>query len=153
MNLRGIVSVSGKPGLFKLIGQNKVGVVLETLDDQKVKSVVSMSQSKMASLEDITIFGEDDDIRLPDVFEAMKTEESLPEPKKSDGNTLREFFRTVAPQHDEVRVYSSDIKKIISWFLILKELPLFHEEAQTQDVAEEVSEQENKEEQSSKVEK
>lgn len=129
MNLRGIVSVSGKPGLFKLIGQNKAGVILESLDEQKLKIVVSMSQTKMASLEDITIFGEDGDIRLPDVLEAMKGEASLPDAKKVDGNTLREFFRTVAPNHDEARVYGSDIKKIISWYLILKELPLFDEEA------------------------
>lgn len=129
MNLRGIVSVSGKPGLFKLIGQNKSGIILESLDDQKLKIVVNMSQTKMASLEDITIFGEDDDIRLPDVLEAMKEGVSLPDVKKADGKALREFFRSVASTHDEVRVYASDIKKIISWFLILKELPLFNEDA------------------------
>lgn len=128
MNLRAIVSVSGKPGLFKLIGQNKSGFVLETLDDQKVKTVVNMSNTKMATLEDITIFGEEDDIRLPDILAAMKSEANIPDVKKADGNTLREFFRAVAPAHDEERVYASDIKKIINWFLILKELPLFEEE-------------------------
>lgn len=129
MNLRGIVAVSGKSGLFKLVGQNKAGYVLESLDAQKIKSVVSISTSKMASLEDITIFGEEDDIRLPDVFEQMKASESLPDVKTATGNDLRDFFRVVAPQHDEDRVYSSDIKKIVSWFKILKELPLFNEEA------------------------
>ena len=129
MNLRGIVSVSGKPGLFKLIGQNKSGFILESLDDQKLKIVVNLSNTKMASLEDITIFGEDEDIRLPDVLEAMKSEINIPDVKKADGKALREFFQTIAPNHDEDRVYASDIKKIISWFLILKELPLFEEEA------------------------
>jgi len=129
MNLIGIIAVSGKPGLFKIIGQNKGGYVLESLDAQKVKSVVSLSANKMASLEDITIYGEEDDIRLPDVFERMKAEETLPDVKTANGSDLRDFFRVVAPQHDEDRVYSSDIKKIISWFKILKELPLFHEEA------------------------
>jgi len=129
MNLRGIVSVSGKPGLFKLIGQNKAGFVLESLDAQKVKTVVNLSTTKMASLEDITIFGEEDDIRLPDVLEKIREEENLPDLKKATGNDLREFFRTVAPNHDEDRVYTSDIKKIASWFNILKELPLFNEEA------------------------
>lgn len=128
MNLRGIVSVSGKPGLFKLIGQNKSGFILESLDEQKVKIVVNMSNTKMASLEDITIFGDDDDIRLPDVFEAMKGQEKTPD-VKADGKVLREFFRTVAPNHDEDRVYASDIKKIVSWYAILKELPLFEEES------------------------
>src|SRR5690606_5185274 len=129
MNLRGIVSVSGKPGLFKLIGQNKTGFVLETLDAQKVKSVVNLSTTKMASLEDITIIGEEEDIRLPDVLEKMKAEESLPDLKKSKTDELRDLFRTVTSNHDEERVYISDIKRIISWFGLIKELPLFNEEA------------------------
>lgn len=133
MNLQGIVSVSGKPGLFKLIGQNKAGFVLESLDDQKLKSVVNLSTTKMASLEDITIFGEDDDIQLPDIFTKMKEEDGTPEVKKASPDDLREFFRTVAPNHDEDRVYASDIKKIISWYNILKELPLFEEDKPKED--------------------
>jgi hypothetical protein len=93
-----------------------------------MKIVVNMSNTKMASLEDITIFGDDEDIRLPDVFDAMKGEANIPD-TKADGKVLREFFRTVAPSHDEGRVYASDIKKIVSWYAILKELPLFEEEA------------------------
>lgn len=128
MNLRGIVSVSGKPGLFKLIGQNKAGFVLETLDSQKIKSVVNLSTTKMASLEDITIFGQDDDIRLIDVLEQIKLTGNTPDTKVAKSVELREFFREVAPTHDEERVYISDIKKIVSWYNILKEFPLFDEE-------------------------
>jgi hypothetical protein len=128
MNLRGIVAVSGKPGLFKLIGQNKTGFILEGLDEQKTKLVVSMSNAKMASLEDITVFGEDDDLKLLDIFETMKGMKSIPEPK-ADGQVLRAFFREAAPGHDEERVYSSDMKKIITWFNIVKPLPLFTEKA------------------------
>ncbi|MVZ64453.1 hypothetical protein GQF61_01200 [Sphingobacterium sp. DK4209] len=129
MNLRGLVSVTGKPGLFKLIGQNKGGFILESLDKAKIKSVVNLSTTKMATLEDITIYGEDDEIRLIDVFEAIKGNEGNTPEVKADGDTLRNFFREVAPGHDEQRVYSSDIKKIISWYNIIKELPLFEEEA------------------------
>ncbi len=57
MNLKALVSVTGKPGLFKLVGQNKSGFILETLDDQKKKSVVNLATNKMATLEDITIYG------------------------------------------------------------------------------------------------
>jgi len=126
MNLRGLVSVTGKPGLFKLIGQNKGGFVLESLDASKVKSVVNLSTTKMATLEDITIYGEDEEIRLLDVFETIKTNGGNTPDVKADGNTLREYFREVAPNHDEARVYSS---KIITWYNIIKELPLFEEEA------------------------
>ena len=128
MNLRGLVSVSGKPGLYKLIGQNKSGFILETLDDAKSKIVVNMSTAKMATLEDITVFGENEDLRLTDIFEKM-SKVSVPDPKAADGKALRAFFKEVAPDHDEERVYSSDIKKIVSWFNTIKELPIFTEEA------------------------
>lgn len=127
MNLKALVSVSGKPGLFKLIGQNKSGLILETLDEQKVKSVVNLSTTKMATLEDITIYGNEEDLKLVDILGRMKAKVDMPT-AKSDGKTLREFFREVAPDHDEQRVYTSDIKKIINWYTIIKELPLFNEE-------------------------
>ncbi|MDR2281585.1 MAG: DUF5606 domain-containing protein [Sphingobacterium sp.] len=129
MNLRALVSVTGKPGLFKLIGQNKGGFILESLDSAKIKSVVNLNTTKMATLEDITIYGEEEEIRLLDVLEKIKSEEISVPDTKSNGDTLRDFFRNVAPGHDESRVYTSDIKKIISWYNILKEFPLFEEEA------------------------
>ncbi len=131
MNLKAIVSVSGKPGLFKLIGQNKSGFIIETLDDKKIKSVVNMKKTKLATLEDITIYGLEEEIKLESIFTKMKESEEIPDSKAS-GEDLREFFREVAPEHDELRVYTSDIKKIISWYNILKELPLFEEEKEEQ---------------------
>ncbi|MDP2415144.1 DUF5606 domain-containing protein [Daejeonella sp.] len=129
MNLRGLVSVSGKPGLFKLIGQNKSGFILETLDEQKNKIVVNISTAKMASLEDITVFGNTADLKLSDIFLKMKDSKNLPDAKTADGNSLCAFFTEVAPDHDQERVYASDMKKIINWFSIIKDLPLFNEEA------------------------
>jgi len=129
MNLRGLVSVSGKPGLFKLIGQNKSGFILETLDDQKNKIVVNMSTAKMASLEDITVFGDNTDLKLSDILTNIKDSKNIPDPKTADGKVLRTFFLEVAPNHDQERVYASDMKKIISWFNTIKEMPLFEEEA------------------------
>lgn len=129
MNLRGLVSVTGKPGLFKLVGQNKGGFILETLGKVKIKSVVNLSTTKLATLEDITIYGEDEEIRLIDIFEAIKKDGGTTPAPKADGTTLRTFFREVAPGHDEDRVYTSDIKKVITWYNLIKELPLFDEEA------------------------
>lgn len=135
MNLKALVSVTGKPGLFKLIGQQKNGFVLETLDAQKIKSVVNLATTKLATLEDITIYGNEQDLKLTDIMERMKAIGDVPD-SKSDGKTLREFFREVAPGHDEDRVYSSDIKKIITWYCIVKALPLFDEEPPANDDAE-----------------
>jgi len=127
MNLAGLVAVSGKPGLYKLVGQNKSGYILESLDDVKSKTIVNISTAKLASLDDITIYGEDEDLKLKDVLEKMKVASNVPD-AKADGKVLRTFFFEVAADHDEQRVYSSDIKKIVSWFHLLKDMPLFSEE-------------------------
>jgi hypothetical protein len=136
MNLQGIVAVSGKPGLWKALAQNKTGYILESLDAQKTKLVANISTAKLASLHEITIFGLDEDIRLSDIFEKMKAANNIPD-AGADGKKLREFFREISPDHDEEKVYASDMKKVISWYQILKDLPLFNEAEQDAPVAEE----------------
>lgn len=151
MNLAGLVAVSGKPGLYKLIGQNKSGFILESLDEQKSKLVVNISTAKLASLDDITIYGEDEDLRLKDVFEKIKGYNGTVPEAKADGKELRKFFFEVAENHDAERVYSSDIKKIVGWFHLLKDLPLFSEK---EEVAEEgVADQKATKEDKLKIEK
>jgi len=127
MNLLGIVSVSGKPGLWKALAQNKTGYILESLDAQKTKMVANLTTAKIAALNEITLFGTEDDIKLTDVFERMKGVANIPD-AKADGTALRKFFREVTPDHDEEKVYASDMKKVIGWYNILKVLPLFDEE-------------------------
>jgi hypothetical protein len=145
MNLKGIVAVAGKPGLWKAIAQNKSGFILESLDEHKTKLVANLSTAKIAALDEITIFGDYDDIKLTDVLDRMKTAKSVPE-SKADGKVLREFFREVAPGHDEERVYASDMKKIVSWFHILRPLPLFDEASPDATPVEEPAKEEVKEE-------
>ncbi|MFI5136545.1 MAG: DUF5606 domain-containing protein [Sphingobacteriales bacterium] len=136
MNLLGIVAVSGKPGLWKALAQNKTGYILESLDEHKTKLVANLSTAKIAALHEITLFGLEDDIKLIDVFERMKSAKNVPD-AKADGKKLREFFREAAPDHDEEKVYASDMKKVISWYQVLKDLPIFNEVEQETPVAEE----------------
>src|ERR1700744_5703287 len=126
MNLQGIVAVSGKPGLWRALSQNKTGFILESMDAQKTKLVTNLSTAKLAALDEITIFGFDDDIRLTEVFENMKKTDAVPD-AKADGKVLRAYFKTVAPDHDEEKVYASDMKKVINWYNILKDMPQFNE--------------------------
>jgi len=136
MNLKGIVAVAGKPGLWKALAQNKTGFILESLDAQKVKLMANLSTAKIAALNEITIFSDEEDILLKDVLERMKSVKNVPD-AKADGRQLRELFREVAPGHDEERVYASDMKKIVSWYHILKDMPLFSEAEPTEALAEE----------------
>ncbi|TKC05474.1 hypothetical protein FA048_17245 [Pedobacter polaris] len=129
MNLRGIVAVSGRPGLFKLVGQNKSGYVLESLDEHKLKIVANISNTKLASLEDITIYGEDEELKLIDVLGNIDAKKATAPDAKADGTTLKNFFLEVAPGHDQEKVYTSDMKKILTWYHLIKDMPLFKEAA------------------------
>ena len=144
MNLRGIVAVSGRPGLYKLVGQNKGGYVLESLDAQKVKIVASITSTKLATLEDITIYGEDEDLKLVNVLANIAAAKGTVPDAKSDATALKSFFEEVAPNHDQEKVYTSDMKKIITWYHLLKDLPLFTEEASAEATDTEVIKPEEK---------
>jgi hypothetical protein len=137
MNLQGIVAVSGKPGLWRALAQNKTGYIFESLDANKTKLVANLATAKIAALHEITLFGEDEDLKLIDIFEIMKKATNIPD-AKADGKLLRTFFREVAPTHDEEKVYASDMKKVISWFQILKDFPFFNEEVEEVKTVEEI---------------
>lgn len=122
MSLKEIVSISGKPGLFKIIATTQRGVLVESMDDKKTRMPVNASQ-QVASLEEITIYtpGEES-IPLNDVFVNMKNQEAeLAVPNgKSNPVAIKEYFEKVAPGYDKERVYMSDMKKILKWYDILR---------------------------------
>ncbi len=123
MNLQGIVAVSGKGGLYKALGQNKSGIILEAMDATKVK-LIANATSRIAAIQDITIFSTlEEDIKLVDIFNRFIASGKVPAANE-DGKALRAFFVAVVPEHDIERVYSSDIKKIVQWYHTLNALEL-----------------------------
>jgi hypothetical protein len=144
MSLKGIISISGQSGLFKVLTQTKSGFIVESLIDKRRVPVSSNHQISM--LEDISIFTITDDIPLKDVFKRIKeTENEHPViPAKSDGPKLKEYFKKVLPDFDEERVYTSDIKKVINWYSFVKDL-LEDEDPQDSDTAPQSESGENSE--------
>ena len=122
MELKDIVSVSGLTGLHKIIGHRKNGLIIESLDEKKTKVATSLNQ-KVSILEDISVYTNDGDIRFREVLLKIHDKEKdgleVPNPKSEDG-ILKSFFAAVLPDYDQQRVYLSDIKKIASWYQILK---------------------------------
>jgi len=116
MDLKGIFTIGGKPGLQKLIAQSPNGVIVESLKDGKRFN--AYSSYKISSLEDISVYSLTDDIPLKDVLTSMgeKNNYSILElPSKE--NLSSEFKKYI--DHDEDRVYVSDIKKIFGWYNLL----------------------------------
>lgn len=118
--LKEILSVTGKPGLFKLVSQAKNMLIVESLVDGK--RIPAYSRDKVVSLGDIAMFTETEEVPLADVLEKLKTKENgqpASVDPKSDNDTLRKFMSEVLPDYDRDRVYPSDIRKLISWYNLL----------------------------------
>jgi hypothetical protein len=119
MDLSGIISVSGMGGLFKVLTQTRNGLMIESLLDGKKQPV--FSSHKISALEDISIYGMQDDIPLKEVFKAIKDSNttSFPESKDSDAKFI-EAFAKMLPNYDADRVYVSDMKKVLTWYQLLE---------------------------------
>lgn len=119
--LKTVLSISGKPGLYKLISHGKNMLIVESLADKK--RFPAYGNEKIISLGDISMYTEDDDVSLANVFSAMKEKEngaavSL-DVKKASPDDLYAYLGEVLPNFDRDRVHVSDIKKLISWYNLL----------------------------------
>lgn len=120
--LKTILSISGKPGLYKLISQGKNMLIVESINADK-KRIPAYGNEKIISLADIAMYTSDSEVPLGDVLDSMKAKEngavaSL-NPKKATTEELRSYFAEILPDFDRERVYPADIKKLISWYNIL----------------------------------
>lgn len=118
--LKTILSISGKPGLFKLVSHGKNMLIVESLADKK--RVPAYAKDKVISLGDIAIYTDEAEVPLHEVLTSVKNKEngqqaSIPTSAKPD--ELRAYFAEILPNFDRERVYPSDIKKLISWYNIL----------------------------------
>jgi len=122
--LKGILSISGQSGLFKMVAESKNNIIVESLDTLKRMPV--HSTSKVSALEDIAIYTENGDVPLRDIFRAISDmENSGPAiSPKSSGNELKAYFEKIIPEYDKDRVYISDIKKVLLWYNTLKQKEL-----------------------------
>ena len=120
MNLEGLINISGKNGLYKVISNSKNMIIVESLIDKKRIPIHSGNQANM--LEEIGIYTYDDTKPLSSVFENIAKKENYNQTisHKLSKNELIEFFRQIVPNFDEEKVYISDIKKVIQWYNLLQ---------------------------------
>lgn len=140
MNLQGIISISGKPGLFKVVAQGKNSVIVESLVDNK--RVPAHTTDRISALEDISIYTYDGDTPLKEVYTSLykKLEGKEAPSHKEDISKLRDLVLEILPDYDEERVYPSDIKKLFQWYNIL------HKSGKLEEAEEEKEENSNSKE-------
>ena len=119
-----ILSISGKPGLFKLVSTGNRNLIVETLDSQH-KRMPAFGTDRITSLNDVAMYTDDEDEPLTKILAAMGKKEDNKKAsidgKKASSKELREYFATILPNFDRDRVHDNDIKKLISWYNILVE--------------------------------
>jgi len=140
MKLTDIVSVSGMPGVHKVISRHKTGLVLENVQTKKRTS--TGLRHRASNLNDISIYTEEGDLPLWEVFKRLKKKEDAKEElptHKSSKTELEAGLEAVAKTYDTERVYISDMKKMFQWYHMVKgELDfdsLGKEEGETEEAA------------------
>lgn len=125
MELNELASVSGKGGLYRVLKPGKTGMILESLDETKSRLVAS-PHLKLSLLDEISIYTRTKEGTAPlgDVLRKIAKEFSadLGVDGNSDPSELRAFMKSILPDYDEDRVYVSDIKKLIRWYRLIRQL-------------------------------
>jgi hypothetical protein len=119
MDLKGIISISGKPGLYKVAANGRNNIIVQSLDNDKKFPV--FATDKISALEDISIYTYEEDVPLVDVYKKLATFEDYKKSinHKESGTKLRERTIEFLPDYDEDRVFDGDLKKLFQWYNLL----------------------------------
>ena len=120
--LQTILSIAGKPGLYKLVSRGKMNLIVESLDESH-KRQPAFGTDRVTSLADIAMFTESDDVSLGEVLAKLRDKEEGKVAslnwRKASTKELQNYFAEVLPDFDRDRVHTSDIKKLLQWYEIL----------------------------------
>lgn len=120
--LKEILSITGKPGLFKIVSQGNRMLVVEELKTKK--RFPAHSRDKVVSLGDIAMYTDSGDKPLGEILDlvyAHNDGKAIDVKKLVAEKKLRDEFEAVIPDFDKERVYDNDIKKLFTWYNILIE--------------------------------
>ncbi len=119
MDLSSIISISGRPGLYKVVAQGKNSIIVESLTDKK--RFPAYATDRISALDDISIYTHDGDKPLKEILTKMYAKQDGKEvpSHKEDISVLQTYILEIVPDYDDERVYPSDIKKLMQWYNML----------------------------------
>ena len=125
--LKNIANVAGYSGLYRILKPGRAGVIVESLDEKKAKTMMGAT-ARVSVLNDISIYAVDENdeeqsVPLSQVLLAIREQygDALPVDTKSSTGQMADFMASVVPDYDRERVRTTDIKKLISWYGILRQ--------------------------------
>jgi len=116
IDLTGIISISGQPGLYKIVAQSKNGIIVESLTDKKRLNIYSTT--KVSTLTDISMFTSGDDKPIEEIMTAISEKEKGGPAieSKADDKAIEKYFAEILPDYDKDRVYVSNMRKLFGWY-------------------------------------
>lgn len=119
MDLRGIIAIAGKPGLYKVAAQGRNNIIVQSLESNK--KFPAFASDKISTLEDISIYTYETDVPLSEVYQKIAEKESYGKAigHNESQDQLRAYLSDILPDYHEERVYDNDVKKIFQWYNIL----------------------------------
>lgn len=124
IDLKQVAAISGMNGLYRVVAPTRTGVIVESLSD-KPQRMVAQARHRMSLLDEISIYTTDEETTVPlaEVFDRIheKFGDDLPLSEKPSDAEYTSFLSEVMPDYDEERVYVSDMKKLASWYRIVKQ--------------------------------
>ena len=116
-----IMTISGKPGLYRLLSSARNMIIVEVLDETK-KRLPIHNTDKVVMLDDIAIYTDTEEVPLRNVFAQIYEKENgllSIDMKMATPEELVEYFEGIMPDYDRERVYLTHIKKMFAWYNIL----------------------------------
>lgn len=124
MELKDIISISGVPGLHKIIGKNQNGLIVESLDESKKRFATNMRQ-RISILSDIAIYTNDGEMKLWQVLKNAKAAVDAGQTiadGKAGNDEVKASMEILVPDYDKEKVYVSDMKKLLVWYHMIKDV-------------------------------
>ena len=128
MELKGIIAIAGKPGLYKVAAQGRANIIVQSLENDK--KFPAFASDKISALDDISIYTYEKDVPLTEVYIKLAEKENFGKSidHKEEPKKLREYLVTFLPEYDAERVYDTDVKKLFQWYNILVDKGFITEE-------------------------
>lgn len=129
-DLKEIASISGMPGLYRIVAPTRNGIIIESLTEKPVRGV-AQAKNRVSILQEISMYTNDAEHTVPlaDIFDRIRKQygASLPVDAKSSTQELSSFLESVLPDYDRERVYGSDMKKLVQWYQLVNQFVPYSE--------------------------
>lgn len=134
MRLKGILAISGKPGLYKLVSQGRGTIIIESLADGR--RMPASATSSISALEEIAMYTDTGELQIREIMRRIAEKEDngpAPDHKKTSSGETVSYFAEIVPDYDRARVYESHIRKLFQWYNILQKAGMVSKETEEED--------------------